>query len=72
VGAHPWCVPRPIVVDLSRAEALGYRAVATYRGAVGAACRSAEALAAAGVAFAPYLAAMFDYAAEDAWLAART
>jgi nucleoside-diphosphate-sugar epimerase len=72
VGAHPWCVPRPIIVDLSRAEALGYRAATTYRDAVGAACRSAEALAAAGVAFAPYLAAMFDYAAEDAWLAART
>lgn len=72
VGAHPWCVPRPIIVDMARAEALGYRAAATYRDVVGVACRSAEALAAAGVAFAPYLATMFDYAAEDGWLEART
>lgn len=68
VGATPWSVRRPMIADMSRAEALGYRPVATYAQAAAAACRSAEAMAAAGVAFVPYLQAMFDYAAEDAFL----
>jgi nucleoside-diphosphate-sugar epimerase len=68
VGGSPWGTPLPIVADMARAAALGYRPVATYAEAIGAACRSAEALAAAGVAFVPYLMAMFDYAAEDARL----
>jgi nucleoside-diphosphate-sugar epimerase len=67
VGGTPWSGEHPIVADMTRAEALGYRPVATYAEAIGAACRSAEALAAAGVEFVPYLRAMFDYAAEDAW-----
>jgi len=65
VGATPWSGPLPLIAGMARAEALGYRPVATYPQSIGAACRSAEALAAAGVPFAPYLAAMFDYAAED-------
>jgi len=65
VGATPWSGPSPLIADMSHAEALGYRPVATYQQSVGAACKSAEALAAAGVPFAPYLATMFDYAAED-------
>ena len=69
IGGTPWSGPRPLIADMSRAEALGYRPVATYREAIGPACRSAEALAAAGVPFVPYLAKMFDYAAEDARLA---
>jgi nucleoside-diphosphate-sugar epimerase len=68
VGATPWSGPRPLIADMSRAEALGYRPVATYREAIGPACKSAEALAAAGVPFVPYLAKLFDYAAEDARL----
>jgi nucleoside-diphosphate-sugar epimerase len=68
VGAHPWCIPRPIVLDMSRATDLGYRPVVDYAGAVGEACRSAEAAATAGVAFPAYIEAMFDYAAEDAAL----
>jgi len=68
VGGTPWSGPLPLVADMSRAEALGYRPVATYAEAIGAACRSAEALAAEGVEFVPYLRTMFDYAAEDAWL----
>ncbi|HEY5072513.1 MAG TPA: NAD-dependent epimerase/dehydratase family protein [Caulobacteraceae bacterium] len=71
VGAHPWCVPRAVVVDMSRAGELGYRPVVHYRDAVAAACRSAEAAAAAGVVFPEYLTAMFDYVAEDAFLASR-
>ena len=65
VGATPWSGPLPLIADMSRAAALGYQPVATYQQAVGAACKSAEALAKAGVPFAPYLATMFDYAAED-------
>jgi len=68
VGATPWSGPRPLIAEMSRAEALGYRPVAIYQAAIGPACRSAEALAAAGVPFVPYLAKMFDYAAEDARL----
>jgi len=68
VGGTPWSTPLPIVADMSRAEALGYRPVATYAEAIGPACRSAEALAAEGVEFVPYLRAMFDYAAEDSRL----
>ena len=65
VGATPLGGPLPLIADMSRAAALGYRPVATYQEAIAAACRSAEALAATGVPFAPYLDKMFDYAAED-------
>lgn len=71
VGDHPWCVPRPLILDIARAEALGYRAVVAYEAAVAEACRSADDLAARGVAFAPYLKNFFNYNAEDAWLEAR-
>ena len=69
VGATPWSTPRALVADMSRAAALGYRPVAAYADSIGAACRSAEAMAAAGVPFVPYLAGMFGYAAEDAFFA---
>lgn len=69
VGATPWSVPLPLIADMSRAEAIGYRPAATYRQAIAAACRSDEALAAAGVPFVSYIEAMFDYAAEDAFFA---
>ena len=71
VGASPWAIPHPLVVDMSRAQAMGYRPATRYEEAVGDACRSAEAAARAGVAFPPYLTRMFDYAAEDAFLAER-
>ncbi len=67
VGGHPWCIPGPIVLDTSRAEAIGYRPVGGYGDLVGEACRSAVEAALAGVAFVPYLLTMFDYAAEGAW-----
>jgi nucleoside-diphosphate-sugar epimerase len=69
VGLSPWCAAGPLVLSTARAEALGYRPAQTYQTAVGAACRSAEAMAAAGIAFPDYMTAMFAYAAEDAWLA---
>jgi nucleoside-diphosphate-sugar epimerase len=68
VGAHPWGVASPIVLDMRRAASLGYRAVGGYGDLVGDACRSAEVAARAGTAFVPYLLNLFDYAAEDAWL----
>jgi nucleoside-diphosphate-sugar epimerase len=68
VGASPWSIPRPFVVDMSRAEALGYRPVVSYSAAAAAACRSAEAAARAGVAFPDYLATMFNYPAEDRFI----
>ena len=71
VGEHPWCVPKPLVVDMARAHALGYRPVTDYRSSVGAACKSIEAAAASGVAFPEYLTSKFDYEAEDAFLTAR-
>lgn len=71
VGAHPWCLPKPLIVDMTRALALGYRPVTDYCQSVAAACTSAEAASASGVAFPEYIAAMFDYPAEDAFLAAR-
>ncbi len=70
VGGHPWAIPRPIVMDMTRAAALGYRPVARYEEAVGDACRSIEMLAAAGAAFPDYILKLFNYAAEDAFLQA--
>ena len=71
VGSHPWCVPRPFVVDMTAALALGYQPAADYRDAIESACRAAEAAAAAGASFAPFFDGLFDYAAEDAFLAGR-
>jgi nucleoside-diphosphate-sugar epimerase len=79
VGESPWSVPHPMVLDMSAAEReLGYRAVTTYEEALPA---TVEWLAGAvrstdwRSAF-PTVARLsdqgdwFDYAAEDAWLAA--
>jgi nucleoside-diphosphate-sugar epimerase len=68
VGRRPWGIPRPFIVATARAEALGYNPAARYQDSVAAVCRSAETMAAAGVAFPDYIGAMFDYDAEDAWL----
>jgi nucleoside-diphosphate-sugar epimerase len=65
VGATPWSVPAPLVADMRRAAALGYRPVGTYAETVAAACHAAEAMISAGEPFIPYIEAMFDYAAED-------
>ena len=71
VGDNPWGVPRPLIVDMSRAEASGYRPVATYEDAVGKACRWAQAAISNGATVPAYVMAMFDYGAEDAFLNAR-
>jgi nucleoside-diphosphate-sugar epimerase len=71
VGGNPWGVPRPMIVDVSRAAATGYKPVTTYREAMAETCLSIAAAAKAGTAFPPYILDLFDYAAEDAWLAMR-
>jgi nucleoside-diphosphate-sugar epimerase len=68
VGSHPWGIPKPVVVDLSAAHALGYQPAAHYGEAVAAACQWAEAAAGAGMSHPSYIDRMFDYAAEDALL----
>lgn len=76
VGNHPWAVPRPVVADMSLAQAeLGYRQPATYAEAM----RDTVAWAVEAVAgrdwrevfptLARYPGDLFDYAAEDAFLA---
>ncbi|MFD3726159.1 NAD-dependent epimerase/dehydratase family protein [Streptomyces sp. NPDC058671] len=78
VGLTPWTSPHPVVYDMTAAEReLGYRPVVSYAGSLpetvewltghlaGREWREAfPGLAKYGVDF-------FDYAAEDAWLAAR-
>jgi nucleoside-diphosphate-sugar epimerase len=71
VGVSPWAIPAPLIISTARAEALGFRPVVTYAEGAHAACAAAEALITAGRPFPDYMASMFDYAAEDAWLAAR-
>ena len=75
VGAHPWNVEAPFVLDMSRAEAeLGYRAVTNYEEAVPATIE--WLIGAVGdrpwrevLTGSPYLETMFDYASEEAFLA---
>lgn len=70
VGASPWAIPQPIVLDIARAEALGYRPVGAYGDLVGESCAWIAAAQARGLEVSPYIAALFDYRAEDSWLAA--
>jgi nucleoside-diphosphate-sugar epimerase len=75
VGATPWSVPRPLLIDTAKAEALGYAPVVTYRDAMAATCedlvrrtgRTPWREAFPGLA--AYTDPWFDYAAEDAFMA---
>jgi hypothetical protein len=67
VGSHPWSLPHPILLDMTRPHALGDRPAAACADHLAETCRSAEAASKAGAAFPAYLTAMFDYAAEEAW-----
>jgi len=78
VGQTPWTAPHPLVVDMTAAEReLGYRPVVTYEESLPATVAYlTEALAGrewreAFPGLAKYGVDLFDYAAEDAWLAAR-
>jgi nucleoside-diphosphate-sugar epimerase len=76
VGATPWSIPRPMLIDTSKAEAFGYVPVTGYRDAVAATCEDLVRRARqkpwreAFPGLAAYSAPWFDYAAEDAFLAA--
>jgi nucleoside-diphosphate-sugar epimerase len=78
LGAHPWNVEGPFVLNMSRAEAeLDYRAVTTYEQAVPATIEWLTGAMADRpwnevLTGSPYLETMFDYAAEDAFLAHRS
>jgi nucleoside-diphosphate-sugar epimerase len=81
VGRTPWSVPdsHPFVVDMSAAEReVGYRPVTSYANGVGVACQwLVEATRATDwrevlPSHARYYGELFDYAAEDAYLARKT
>ncbi len=79
VGDHPWATPKPFVLDTTEAEiTIGWRPVTRYDRAVGATCQWLtertrdrdwrEVLPGA----AKYYGGMFDYDAEDAFVAGLT
>jgi nucleoside-diphosphate-sugar epimerase len=70
LGHHPWESPHPVALDLTAAAELGYRPVGDYATTVAA---EVDWLVAAGTAPDPeYFERLFDYAAEDAYLAGLT
>lgn len=74
LGRHPWDGRLPIVLDTGAAEALGYRPVGSYAQTV---VESVDPLVAAGSAGpadldVEFFAPLFDYPAEDHYLASRT
>ncbi len=78
VGSSPWAVPRPFVLDTTKAQReIGYRPQTTYAESVPA---TVDWLVAAlegktwreVLTGSPYLETMFDYAAEDAFLVGLT
>ncbi|MHB9755229.1 NAD-dependent epimerase/dehydratase family protein [Streptomyces sp. BYX5S] len=79
VGDSPWSVPRPLVLDMSAAEReLGYKPVTTYADALPetvewltARLREEDWETGFPKMVASYTTGLFDYAAEDAWLASR-
>ncbi|MFF3491677.1 NAD-dependent epimerase/dehydratase family protein [Streptomyces sp. NPDC002795] len=79
VGDSPWSVPRPLILDMSAAEReLGYKPVTTYADALPetvewltARLREQDWESGFPKMVASYTTGLFDYAAEDAWLASR-
>jgi hypothetical protein len=76
VGDHPWGVPRPFVLDTTAAEIeLGYKPVTTYAAAAKATCewlvRTTEGRdwGEALPKLKEHPGELFDYAAEDEYLA---
>ena len=75
IGRTPWSVPKPFVVDTSAARVLGYSPATTYADAVRVVCDGLVSEAGQGrwqdryPVLASYPRDLFDYAAEDAWLA---
>ena len=78
LGRTPWDSPHPVVLDMSAAEDLGYRPAGDYATTVAAeidwladAARTGDPAGILPAADHPFFGWFFDYAAEDAFLAAR-
>jgi hypothetical protein len=77
LGKHPWDVPHPIVLDMTAAIALGYEPVGTFEETVRAQVEWLVPLVSAGGLpvelpaglDASFFESLFDYAAEDRYLA---
>ena len=72
-GSTPWSVPAPFTLDMTAAQAFGYKPVAAYREAVGEMCKWLVKLSpvdwrSAFPVLASYPNEQFDYAAEDVFL----
>jgi nucleoside-diphosphate-sugar epimerase len=70
VGATPWSIPKPFVMDMTAAEALGYRPVGTYADLAPGVCQAfieaaGEDWRAAFPVLAGYAYDLFNYEAED-------
>lgn len=71
IGATPWSIPKPMVLDTSAARALGWRSTSTYDEVAGEICSWLKDTAAMGdwrqrfPVLAGYPYDHFDYAAED-------
>ncbi|MCU1378155.1 MAG: sle [Acidimicrobiales bacterium] len=78
VGDHPWLVPRPVRCDMTAALALGYRPVADYASGLEEVLEWARSVTVGRdwrevfPRLAQYPMALFDYEAEDRWLATMT
>lgn len=69
VGAHPWCIPADMIMDMARAGSIGYQPAVTYTDTIEKVCRSAEAMVRTGIALPAYLGPeFFDYEREDVLL----
>jgi len=78
LGRTPWDAPHPVVLDMSAAEALGYRPAGDHAATVAdavdwlaGAARGGEGQHRLPGPDDPYFAPLLDYAAEDRYLAAR-
>lgn len=76
LGAHPWEAPHPVVLDMTAAAELGYTPAGDYRSTVAEEVDWLVAAAAGGPGADllpgpddPYFAPLFDYPAEDRYLA---
>jgi hypothetical protein len=77
VGGHPWDAPHPVILDMAAATALGYTPAGDYATTVADEVRWLVSVArsdgperSSGLDEA-FFAPMFDYAAEDRYLASR-
>jgi hypothetical protein len=76
IGDTPWSTPAPFTLDLDAAKAIGYIPVTTYQAAAGAMCDwlvdvGGDDWKARFPVLAGYPDDLFDYAAEDRFLAGR-